>query len=157
MIIVWSNWNYVKVKQPLYRPIRGPQGYRRLRLPHFEAVGTWRWQGCQPHAPAAFTPQEIFLVLISVRGWVDPRAKSAAGRVVTKKNSSDTIRNRTRDLPSCSGVSEPTAPPRVPLQNSKVISHYCLLGKTSPLFYSFCELMPTWWLMQTAETCSSAG
>ena len=38
------------------------------------AFGTLRWWGCQPHAPAVFTPQEMFLVLIFTRGWVDHRA-----------------------------------------------------------------------------------
>ena len=29
---------------------------------------------CQPNAPATFTPQEIFLLLIFTRGSVNPRA-----------------------------------------------------------------------------------
>jgi len=42
----------------------GPAGSRRLRLPNFMTIGTWRWEGCQPYAPAALTPQEILLVFI---------------------------------------------------------------------------------------------
>jgi hypothetical protein len=60
-----------KVKLSHYRPGRA------LRIP-----AGWGHQisrqkthdGCQPYSTAAFTPQELFLVLISVRGWVHPRA-----------------------------------------------------------------------------------
>ena len=37
-------------------PWTGPEGSRRLRLPDFNTFGTLRWLGCEPHAPAAFTP-----------------------------------------------------------------------------------------------------
>jgi hypothetical protein len=45
-----------------------------LKLPDLKKFGTWKWQGCQSYAPATFTPQKIFLVLISVRVWVDTKA-----------------------------------------------------------------------------------
>jgi len=56
----------VKVKkQSLYRPIIDPEASRRWRLPGFKTVGTLSWKH-QPYALAAFTPQEILLVFISV-------------------------------------------------------------------------------------------
>ena len=34
--------------------------------------------------------------------------------IMSMKNSSDTIGNRTRDIPACSAVPQPAAPPRAP-------------------------------------------
>ena len=59
-------------------------------------------------------PQEIFLVLISVRRLSQPQGHNAAGRTVSMKNSNGTMGNRTRDLLACSAVQQ-TAPPRAPL------------------------------------------
>jgi hypothetical protein len=55
-----------------------------------------------------FTPGR-FLVLISVRGSADPRAIVRLEVLVKlKKKSSEHIGTRTRDLPACGIMSEPT-------------------------------------------------
>jgi hypothetical protein len=50
-------------------PITGPEGSSRLRVPDFKKIGTHEGGEVVSHTqPAGFTSQEIFLVLISVRG-----------------------------------------------------------------------------------------
>ena len=44
-----------------------------------------------------------------VPGLSQPQGHSAAGRILSMKNSNDNNGNRTRDLPTCSTVPQPTA------------------------------------------------
>ena len=74
----------------------GPEGSRRLRLPDFKTSSIWR-----KYSRYSF-------LLENAR----PLGHSAAGWIMSMKNSNDTIGNRTRDLPACSTVPPPTAPPR---------------------------------------------
>jgi hypothetical protein len=58
-------------KQSLYRPTAGLSVSRRFRLPDSRQLA--HEGGVSALRTGRLYPQEIFLVLISVRGWIDPK------------------------------------------------------------------------------------
>ena len=78
--------------------------------------------------------QEIFLVLISDRGWVEPRVTVPA-RIMSMENSNETIGDRTREVPACSAVPRPTAPRCTPR-----ILRLCLNKETIPTA-AYCNIL----------------
>ena len=98
-------------------PITGldrPWGFQEAEAPRFQDNRHMKVVRLSALRTGRLYPQEILLVLISVRGWVDPSGHSAARRIMSMKNSNDTIGNWTRDLPTCGAVPQPTALRRVP-------------------------------------------
>jgi hypothetical protein len=83
------------------------------RLPHF-LFRQSAHRGCQPDMLAAPYPPGRFLILISVGGSVDPRAIVWLEGLGQLKNMHLT-RTRTRDLPACNIVPQPTMLPCSPI------------------------------------------
>jgi hypothetical protein len=71
---LWKQYIKVKVKLSRYRPSTGPWGPRRLRLLEFLDNQHRKVVRLSVLCTGRLYPQEGFLVLIYVRGWVDPRA-----------------------------------------------------------------------------------
>ena len=95
----------VKVKQSHYKPgqvprVPGGSGSQISRQSVHESGNVVRLSAL---CTGRLYTQEIFLVPISVR-LSQPQGHSAAEKIMSMKNSRDTIGNRTRDLPACSAV-----------------------------------------------------
>jgi hypothetical protein len=63
-----------KSKAILLDALKDPEGSGRLRLLDFKTIGTRRWQGCQPYAPAVFTPRKYswYLFLLEAESTPEP-------------------------------------------------------------------------------------
>ena len=94
----------VKGKAVPLQACTGPEGSRKLRFPDFMTTAQDGGRLSALRTGRLYS-QEILLVLISVRGWVDPRAIMRSEGFYVNKKSTDTSWDRTSDLLICSTAS----------------------------------------------------
>jgi hypothetical protein len=100
------NQSHYMPGQALMVPVEAPifQDNRHMKMVRLSALRT----GCL-YPPGTIPGTHLCWRL------KQPQGHSAAGRIMSMKNSSDTIGNRTCDLPTCSAVPQPTALSRAPI------------------------------------------
>jgi hypothetical protein len=89
----------------------GPEGCRRLRLPEFMDSRNKKVARLSVLRTGRLYPPGNIAGTHFCYKLNRPQGHSAAGRVMSIKNSSYTVGNRTCDLPTCSAVPQQTAPP----------------------------------------------
>jgi hypothetical protein len=156
----------VSLKQfSLYMPgqaLRAPEVWGSQ---DFQTISTWRWQCRHSYALAAFTHQEIFLVLISVIGWINPRA-TVWPELLSQWKFQFPTGNQTHYLLAWSLVVQPTVLQHTPeLPESYKVSHpkgfgNCVKYKVATTFIpnTICRWgLKMWWeVMKQWKQCTLA-
>jgi hypothetical protein len=110
----WGSNLSLKVKQSHYRPgqtlmVPGGWGFQISRQSAHEGGKVVSLNTGRIYPPGNI-PGTYFCKRLS-----RPQGHSVTETIMSMKNSNDTIGNRTRDVPACSAVPQPTAPPRASL------------------------------------------
>ena len=100
-----------------------PLGFQEVEAPRFRDNRHMIVVRLSTPTPAVFTPHEIFLILIAVRGCLSRTQGHSAFGI---KNSNDTIGKQNRDHSVCGVMPQSIAPPHASMANGNI---YGALGE----------------------------